>query len=176
MVEFVDFAPTILAGAGIDGSDPLYCYLDGYDLAKVLTNDQLKRDYVIGELNVVCGYRAFMRTKDFAFSMRTRDMWQEGHAPNLNHDITWALTCDRDKSDMALYDLRTDPLEKRNVANSLAYRALADWFRSKLGTIVLGDGRVECDWSKPNSYNISNFAGGADDKKLDIPPELIPGI
>ena len=60
----------------------------------------------------------------------------------------YALTCDRPKADMALYDLRVDPLEKNNLANHHAYAALADWFRQKLGNIVLGDGRVECD-----SYN-----------------------
>jgi len=45
-----------------------------------------------------------------------------------------------------------------------------------MGNIVLGDGRVECDWQLPNSYSISNFAGGADEKVLNIPAELIPQI
>lgn len=44
----------------------------------------------------------------------------------------------------------------------------------KLGNIVLGDGRVECDWSKANSFNISNFAPGTHDHKLDIPTNIIP--
>jgi len=174
MVEFVDFTPTMLAAAGIDINDDYYAYLDGYDLAEVIKNPDIKREYVLGELNVVCGHRAYMRTKDFAFSMRTRDTWDVAKAPHQNEDITWALTCDRPKADMALYDLRIDPFEKKNVADEKEYRALADWFRQKLGNIVLGDGRVECDWSKPNSYAISNFAGGADDKKLDIPAKLIP--
>ena len=101
-------------------------------------------------------------------------MWDDVHSPDQNKDVRWALTCDRPKADMALYDLRADPLEKTNVADKKEYRALADWFRNKLGNIVLGDGRVECDWTLPNSYNISNFAGGADDKKLAIPKEIIP--
>ena len=53
---------------------------------------------------------------------------------------------------------------------------MAQWFRQKLGNIVLGDGRVECDWNEKNSYNISTFADGADDKKLDIPDGLIPKL
>ena len=77
---------------------------------------------------------------------------------------------------MALYDLRKDPMEKNNVAYALKYKELAAWFRNKLGNIVLGDGRIECDWSMPNSYSISNFAGGADDKNLDIPSEIIPEL
>lgn len=77
---------------------------------------------------------------------------------------------------MALYDLRIDPLEKVNLASNNAYWELADWFRQKLGNIVLGDGRVEVDWTKPNAYNISKFAGGADDKKLNIPENIIPTI
>ncbi|TWT84109.1 hypothetical protein CA13_55850 [Planctomycetes bacterium CA13] len=85
------------------------------------------------------------------------------------HGITWALDCEREKADMALYDLRKDPLEKQNIANAIGYRKLADWFRQKLGTIVLGDGRVECDWARPNSYNISNFAGGADRQETGYP-------
>lgn len=164
-VEFVDFAPTILAAAGVDLNDEAFDYLDGYDLAEVLSEKSLKREYVIGELNVVCGHRA---------SMRTRDTCKKGEAPCLNHEVTWALTCDAERADMALYDLRVDPLGKNNLAYSLKYRELAEWFRSKLGNIVLSDGRVECDWSKPNSYNISNFAGGADNNHLDIPSGIIP--
>jgi arylsulfatase A-like enzyme len=174
IIEYVDFAPTMLAAANIDIEEEAYNYLDGYDLQEVLTNEELKRDYALGEINVVNGHRAYMRNLDFAFSMRSRDMWDDVHSPNQNKDIMWALNCDRPKADMALYDLRVDPLEKNNVADQKGYRELADWFRNKLGNIVLGDGRVECDWSLPNSYNISNFAGGADDKKLDIPMELIP--
>ena len=176
IVEYVDFVPTFLSAAGVDVSDKEYAYLDGYDLHKVNTNQAPKRAYALGEINVVNGHRAYMRNLDFAFSMRSRDMWDDVHSPNQNKDIRWALDCERPKADMALYDLRVDPLEKNNVADHKEYRALADWFRNKLGTIVLGDGRVECDWSLPNSYNISNFAGGADDKQLDIPQELIPEI
>ena len=175
IVEFIDFAPTMLAAAGIDVESEEFDYLDGYDLIQVITNsDNFQREYAIGEVNVVCGHRAYMRSKEFAFSMRTRDRWDVANSDNLNHDIKWALTCDRPKADMALYDLRNDPLEKVNLANHKNYIALADWFRNKLGTIVLGDGRVECDWTKPSSYALSNFATGADNKKLDIPADLIP--
>ena len=98
--------------------DDSYKYLDGYDLAEVVEKPaENKREYIIGELNVVCGHRAFMRTNDFAFSMRTRDRWDDDKWDNLNEDIRWALTCDRPKADMALYDLRVDPLEKVNLAN-----------------------------------------------------------
>ncbi len=176
IIEFVDFAPSILAAAGININTEKYDYLDGYDLFEVINNAKKKREYAIGEVNVVCGHRAYLRNKEFAFSMRTRDRWDDSHAPFLNDDITWALICERPKADMALYDLRIDPLEKNNLATHKDYVAMADWFRNKLGNIVLGDGRVECDWTEPNSYNISNFAGGADDKILNIPEEIIPAI
>lgn len=174
MVEYVDFYPTMLAAANVDVHQPEFDYLDGYDLAQVLVEPELERDYILGEMNLVCGHRAYLRTDDFAFSMRTRDRRTVGATPLLNDDILWALNVEPKKADLALYDLRVDPLERNNVARTLEYQELAQWFREKLGNIVLGDGRVEADWSTRNAYNISNFAAGADDKKIDIPPHLVP--
>ena len=141
-----------------------------------MLDGKVEREYAVGEMNLVIGPRAYMRSKDFGFSMRTRDTWKLAEEGALNNDIQWALTCPAEKAELALYDLRVDPLERNNVANDPEYKALAEWFRQKLGRIVLGDGRVECDWKKENLYNISNFAQGADDKKLDIPPEIIPAV
>ncbi|WP_143871393.1 sulfatase-like hydrolase/transferase [Catenovulum sediminis] len=173
-VEYVDFVPTMLAAAKVDIKEKTFDYLDGYDLAEVANNNRLQRDYILGEMNLVCGHRAYLRTDDFAFSMRTRDRRTVAKTPLLNDDVTWALTTDPVKADMALYDLRVDPLERKNVAYTPEYLALAEWFRQKLGNIVLGDGRVEMDWRTQNNYNISNFAAGADDKKIDIPEGLVP--
>jgi len=47
-------------------------------------------------------------------------------------------------------------------------------FEQKLGTIVLGDRRAEIDWSQENEYVITDFAIGADDKKINIPDGLVP--
>ena len=174
LVEYVDFAPTIMAAAGIDVNDSSYDYLDGLDLGAVASNSVEQRDYILGEMNLVCGHRAYLRTDDFAFSMRTRERRHVAEAPLLNDAILWALETNPQHVHMALYDLRIDPLERNNLAITHEYHELALWFRNKLGNIVLGDGRVEVDWSKRNSYNISNFAGGADDKKIEIPADLIP--
>jgi len=174
LVEYVDLAPTLMAGANINIQTPEYDYLDGVDLAMVANDETFQRDYILGEMNLVSGHRAYLRTKDFAFSMRTRDRREPAVTPYLNNDITWALTAHPLKVDLALYDLRVDPLERQNVAYTVEYIKLAEWFRKKLGHIVLGDGRVEMDWNTTNSYNISNFADGADDKKIEIPEALIP--
>ncbi len=170
-MEYVDFAPTFIAAAGFDLSDPRFDYLDGRDLV-VTANQKVKpRDYVLGETSVSSGHRAYLRSKDFAFSMQNRD---KIHRTEPNANIMWALECTPEEADMALFDLRVDPQERNNVAYDEEYKELANWFRQKLGNIVLGDGRMECDWSEQNVYNISNFAKGSDDKRLKIPKRFIP--
>ncbi|KXX66896.1 sulfatase [Flammeovirga sp. SJP92] len=170
LIEYVDIAPTLLSASGEDISANKYDYLDGIKLQDFIQSDQERRDYTLGETKVVVGHRAYLRSNDFAFSMRTRP----SNNSFANKNIKWALNCPVEKAELALYDLRVDPLERNNVADTEEYKELAQWFREKLGNIVLGDRRVECDWSKANSFAISNFAEGADDKKLDIPQNLIP--
>ncbi|MDW7690622.1 sulfatase-like hydrolase/transferase [Flammeovirgaceae bacterium SG7u.111] len=170
LVEYVDVTPTILATGGVEIEKEEFEYLDGFDLMNFIGNKEEKREYIVGEIHLVAAPRAYLRSKEFAFSMRTKP----GNKANLNENIRWALDCPVEDAELALYDLRTDPLERNNVAAHEKYAELAQWFRQKLGNIVLGDGRIECDWSKPNTYALSNFAQGADNKKLDIPEGLIP--
>ena len=172
LIEYVDIAPTILETAGADIKQESYDYLDGSSLFNFLENEKEVREYVLGEINLVAGPRAYMRSKDFAFSMRTRP--QKRLTPN--QDVKWALECPVEKAELALYDLRIDPNERDNVAADKKYKKLASWYRQKLGNIVLGDQRIECDWSKENTYNVSDFAKGSDDKKLKIPKKIIPKI
>ncbi|MHB0755885.1 sulfatase-like hydrolase/transferase [Polaribacter sp. M15] len=157
-VEYVDAAPTILEAANIPIDDKKYEYLDGISLKRLIQGQVQKRDYIVGETNVIVGHRAYLRSKDFAFSMKTRPNNWKKLIPNKN--VKWALNCPVEEAELALYDLRNDPLERNNVAGNKNYKKLAEWFRKKLGNIVLGDGRVECDWTKENSYNISIFAKG----------------
>jgi len=166
-IEFVDFAATFLAAAGVDPKAPKHSYFDGKDLSAAANETIPARDYVLGEMNHVYGPRAYLRGREFAFSMRTR--------PNKKgSDFKWGLTAPRKKAEMSLFDLRSDPLERNNVADDPKYAALADWFRKKLGNIVLGDGRVEADWSKENEYTLGDFAKGSHDGKLEIPAGLVP--
>lgn len=97
-----------------------------------------------------------------------------GYIESPNFLKQQGLTVPAEDVEMALYDLKYDPLEKNSVSNNQEYQALANWFRNKLGNIVLGDGRIEADWSQANVYHFSDFAKGADDKKADIPAGLIP--
>ncbi|SMP43759.1 Arylsulfatase A [Neorhodopirellula lusitana] len=177
-IEFVDFAPTFLNLAGADLTQSQFAHLDGRPIDETLSGDW-QRDYVIGEMNHHIGPRAYLRSGDFAFSMRVREKngqpgtkW--GHPPG--EGVRWALDAPPNDVELALFDLRVDPNEHDNVANDTEYIGLADWFRKKLGNIVLGDGRVECDWTQPNRYTISNFAKGAHDGKLAIPADLIPSV
>ncbi len=174
-VEYVDFYPTFMELAGFDTKSERFEYLDGRSLTFTSKGKMKGRDYVVGETSVGGGPRAWLRGEDFAFSMRIREDWR---APSdevrPNKDIKWGLEAPREEVDMMLFDLRNDKGENHNVANDPAYAELADWFRNKLGNIVLGDGRVEVNWPKMNDYAISDFALGSDDKVLDIPKKLIP--
>lgn len=173
--EYVDIMPTVLAAGGVDLSAKEYQFLDGYNLAEMYANPKLKKDYIIGEINSVAGPRSYMRTKDFAFSMRPRPLnGGPGGKYKPNENIRWGLEAPRADVQMALYDLHKDPMEQNNLANDKKYIALADWFRTKLGNIILGDGRIECDWKQKNVYDISTFALGSDDKKIIIPKNSMP--
>ncbi|MGA9639398.1 sulfatase-like hydrolase/transferase [Flavobacterium sp.] len=173
--EYVDIMPTVLAAGGVDLSAKEYDFLDGNNIAELYANKKINKEYIIGEINSVAGPRAYMRTKDFAFSMRPRPLnGVPGGKYKPNENVRWGIDAPREEVQLALYDLRKDPMERNNVANDKKYIELTDWFRKKLGNIVLGDGRIECDWKQKDVYNRTDFALGADDKKINIPSAIIP--
>ncbi|MEM1110012.1 MAG: sulfatase-like hydrolase/transferase [Planctomycetota bacterium] len=174
IVEYVDLAPTILQAAGADLSEKKLSHLDGFSLTDTLHGQAPARDYAVGEMSLVIGHRAYLLTDRFRFSMKTRPFPGKIPADKIGENIKWALNAPVEKVDLALYDLESDPLERRNVADHPRYRELAAFLRDKLGRVVLGDGRVEVDWSKANTYTVSDFAEGAHDYKLEIPEDLIP--
>lgn len=57
--EFVDIAPTILAMGGAKLIDKKYDYLDGSDMAGIVSGEIPARDYVIGESHAVIGPRFY---------------------------------------------------------------------------------------------------------------------
>ena len=174
ITEYVDVAPTLLDAAGADLTDADLGHLDGFSLLRAAAGKASRRDYALGELNLVAGPRAYLHTDRFRFSMRTRPF--DGKVPPdmLGVDVDWALTADADAVDLCLYDLKHDPDERRNVAADPAYAELVERLRDKLGRIVLGDGRIECDWTKQNVYARTDFAAGADDKRLELPAGIAP--
>ena len=173
-VEYVDFATTFYKAAGIKKPAKRYTHLDGVPLDDTLHGTVDERPYVWTELNQVTGPWASMRTKEFMFGMKTRPFYNYPPAYEPNERIRWGLEAPLEKVEPILYDLRVDMYERINLAEEEEYRELVKWFRNKVGSIALGDGRVEVNWKAENEYNISNFALGADDKKLDIPEAIIP--
>ena len=163
--EFVDIAPTILAAGGADLSDEKYNYLDGMDLARVADGTAPVRDYIIGESHAGTGPRAFIRTRDFVFSMQVRPYKRD------QENLKWAMTATYEQVDPGLFHMTTDPHESNNLAFDVQYKPIAMAMKEKLLNIVLGDGRVEVDWEKwgsgTKSYT-SNFAPGSHDFKLDL--------
>lgn len=164
--EFVDVAPTVLALGGAVLEDDTFDHLDGHDLKKVASGEIDARDYVIGESHAVVAPRAFIRTKEYVFSMQTR--------PNRNRgeNLEWARTAKYKDLDPALYHMPTDPKEVKNLAFDPAHEEVAKMMQEKLLNIVLGDNRVEVNWGDNRALGTqvfrSNFAPGADDKKLDL--------
>ncbi|MFI3248053.1 MAG: sulfatase-like hydrolase/transferase [Rikenellaceae bacterium] len=171
-VEYVDIFPTFASAAGFDVTDERFDYLDGRSLSDTADGRVKPREYVIGEI----GTRSYIRCEDFVYSMKLRKNGPPSETVRPNEDIMWALEASREEVDMALFDLRKDPNEVDNIAYTEEYRELADWFRTKLGNIALGDNRIECYWPVKNDYNVSSFAVGSDDKKLDIPRRIIPKL
>lgn len=174
-VEYVDFAPTFYKAAGVTDAAKNYPHLDGVPLDETLHDLVPERPYVWTELNHVTGPWASMRTRDFLFGMKTRPYYNYPPVYKPNEQIRWGLDAPLEKVEPILYDLRVDPEERVNIADVEEYADLVEWFRNKVGTIALGDGRVEVDWTQDNDYDISNFAPGADDKTLDIPSGFVPG-
>lgn len=162
---FLDMAPTFYAAADIDVGKPDYAYLDGRDLAKIVSGAQPPRDYIIAEPTHVIGPRAVIRTADYKFSMRIRPKGIDGK------NINWAIKTPFEEVEPMFFDLRADPGEVRNLAHEDYYRSVIDALRKKLQDIVLGDGRVECKWDAAGNTTVvtSNFAPGADDGKLALP-------
>ena len=163
--EFVDIAPTILAASGADLDNQKFNYLDGLDMAKVASEDISARDYIVGESHAVTGPRAFIRTKDYVFSMQTRPNKKRGE------NMDWALHSSYSDLDPALYDMKNDPKEVNNLAFNKGYSKIAQTMKEKLINIVLGDNRVEVKWGKRGDGTEvfrSNFAPGAHDYKLKL--------
>ncbi len=166
LTELVDIAPTVLAAGGADLGADSYSYLDGYDLSKVVSGELAARDYVLSESHAVTGPRAAMRTPRYLFSVKSRPNRKRGE------DLEWAMTASYKDLEPVLYDLERDPYEVNNLAFNKEYEGVAMKMKEKLLNIVLGDNRVEVDWNQPKGNGTevfrSNFANGADDKKLDL--------
>ncbi|MFR9650789.1 MAG: sulfatase-like hydrolase/transferase [Rikenellaceae bacterium] len=182
-MEYVDILPTLITAAGYDTSKREFSHLDGYNLVDVVSGKAPAREYTIGEIDAVCGPHGQIRTKDFMFGMRTRDISMtatkgkdKAIAGDPNKNMRWAMDAKLEEVDPIFYDLRVDPLERNNVALDPEYRELVELFRKKLGNIMLGDGRVEVDWSQPSNYARSTFGIGSDDKKMTIPESIIPKV
>ncbi|MDQ8189618.1 sulfatase-like hydrolase/transferase [Roseibacillus persicicus] len=164
--EFVDIAPTILAAAGADLEADQFSYLDGRDLGKVASGESSPRDYIVGESHAVTGPRAFIRTKDYCFSMQTRPSSKRGA------NLDWALQASYEELDPGLYHLPSDPKEVKNLAYDEEHREVAMKMKKKLMDIVLGDDRVEVNWGGPKALGTEvfrqTFDSGSNDGKLKL--------
>ncbi|GGZ24860.1 hypothetical protein GCM10007049_16600 [Echinicola pacifica] len=140
--EFVDIAPTIMAAGGADLSATAYGYLDGYDLSLIEKGQVSPRSYVLGENHAVTGPRAFIRTKDYVFSMQSRPDKVRGN------QMDWAQNASYEELDPALYHTSADPKELHNLAFEAEYQQIAMELKEILLSEVLGEDRVEVNWGQ----------------------------
>lgn len=164
-VEFVDIAPTIMAAGGASLDDEKYDYLDGFNMAEIASGKVDGRDYVVGENHAVTGPRAFIRTKDFMFSIQSRPDKKRGV------NMEWARTAEYKDLDPCLYQTSKDPHELHNLAFNKKYQKEVEILKKKLIDVVLGDGRIEVGWGKKadgTTVYKSDFAPGAHDHKLKM--------
>jgi hypothetical protein len=62
-------------------------------------------------------------------------------------NMDWAKHQPPEELDMMLFNLKTDPEQKHNLAYSPEYKGLRDELRAKLEADVLGPDRIEYDWN-----------------------------
>ncbi|WP_298369267.1 sulfatase-like hydrolase/transferase [uncultured Lutibacter sp.] len=170
--EFVDIAPTVLKAAGANLQNKKFNHLDGLDLEKIASGIIPARDYVLGESHHSIGPRAYIRTKDYMFSVKTRPSSKRG--VNMN----WAMEATYKELDPALYHTTKDPNEINNVAFDPKYKKIAMKMKKKLLDIVIGDGRAEINWGGDNFGKSTKAIGtkvyrnnttvGAHDYKLKL--------
>ena len=142
-VELVDIAPTILAFAGENLSDQRYSYLDGFDLVGLIQGRIPEREEVLVQSSHICGHRALLRTKEWAFSMRTRPVDADFE---FEKNYGWARNASDNETEMTLFDIKNDPAETRNLAGLPEYKTVRDRLRRRLEDRVLGPDRVEYPW------------------------------
>jgi len=140
-VELVDIAPTVLEFCGVDTSVERYGYLDGMDLAKLIHGQVHERKAALVETGHLYGHRACLRTKKWAFSMRTRP---EDFEIGKNYD--WARNASVEAVEMTLFNLESDPNEYQNLAANPEYIDLCKTMRAKLQDRLLSNDRIEYEW------------------------------
>lgn len=142
MVELVDLAPTILTACGIDPHAKAHREnFDGIPLQELVSGKLPEKKYILCETGHVFGHWALYRTKEWAFSMKTRPKDLV-----YGEDMDWARRQSAEELDMMLFNLKNDPDEKRNLAVHPEYQQIRDEFRQKLEADVLGSDRIEYDW------------------------------
>jgi len=153
MVELTDIAPTILKFAGVDPNQKKYREnFDGVPLQDLVSGKLPEKDHIICETGHVFGHWALYRTGDWAFSMKTRPKDLV-----YGKDMDWAKRQPAEELDMMLFNEKSDPGEKQNLAYQPDYGKIRDELRAKLEAEVLGPDRVEYDW---NSHPLPPFVPG----------------
>lgn len=87
------------------------------------------------------GQRACLRTKEWAFSMRTRPEDFE-----IGKKYDWARNASDKELEMTLFNLKNDPNEIHNLADNPEVADLCGQMRNELQQRVLSKDRIEREW------------------------------